>query len=212
MVNTDGIQTCSSFQPYGESKMEKQRCGWAKPTNPLYIEYHDREWGVPVHDDRLLFEFLVLESFQAGLSWEIVLKKRDAFRKAFADFSVTEVAAFDQKRSDELQNDAAIIRNKMKIAATINNAIHFIKVAEEFGSFDRYFWRFVEGKPIVNHWQALDQIPAHTKLSDAISKDLKQRGFKFLGTTIVYSHMQATGMINDHLVNCFRHQEVQQLG
>jgi DNA-3-methyladenine glycosylase I len=191
--------------------MEKQRCSWAKPTNPMYIDYHDREWGVPVHDDRVLFEFLVLESFQAGLSWEIVLKKREAFRMAFADFLVAKVASFGKKQIEALQNNAAIIRNKLKIEASVNNAIQLIKVAEEFGSFDHYIWRFAEGKPVVNHWQSLDQIPAHTDLSDAISKDLKQRGFKFLGTTIVYSHMQATGMINDHLISCFRFKEIQLL-
>ncbi len=191
--------------------MTIKRCGWAKPTNDLYLEYHDKEWGVPVHDDKILFEFLILESFQAGLSWEIILKKREDFRKAYADFEVEKVARFDKKKISSLLNNAAIIRNKLKINASVNNAEQFIKIQEAFGSFDSYIWRFVDGVPIVNQWKSLDQIPANTRLSDTISKDLKQRGFKFLGTTIVYSHLQATGLINDHLVDCFRYQEVQDL-
>ncbi len=188
--------------------MSKIRCGWVKPENELYLDYHDKEWGVPVHNDKILFEFLVLESFQAGLSWELILKKRENFRKAFANFEVEEVARFQEKKILELLNDASIVRNKLKINATINNAQKFIAVQEEFGSFDRYIWRFIDGKPIVNKWKTLKQVPANTALSDKISKDLKQRGFKFLGTTVVYSHLQATGLINDHIVDCFRYEEI----
>ncbi|MCG8335012.1 MAG: DNA-3-methyladenine glycosylase I [Proteobacteria bacterium] len=188
--------------------MSKIRCGWVKPENELYLDYHDKEWGVPVHNDKILFEFLVLESFQAGLSWELILKKRENFRKAFANFEVEEVARFQEKKILELLNDASIVRNKLKINATINNAQKFIAVQEEFGSFDRYIWRFIDGKPIVNKWKTLKQVPANTALSDKISKDLKQRGFKFLGTTVVYSHLQATGLINDHIVECFRYEEI----
>lgn len=188
--------------------MSKIRCGWVKLENELYLDYHDKEWGVPVHNDKILFEFLVLESFQAGLSWELILKKRENFRKAFANFEVEEVARFQEKKILELLNDASIVRNKLKINATINNAQKFIAVQEEFGSFDRYIWRFIDGKPIVNKWKTLKQVPANTALSDKISKDLKQRGFKFLGTTVVYSHLQATGLINDHIVECFRYEEI----
>ena len=188
--------------------MSKIRCGWVKPENELYLDYHDKEWGVPVHNDKILFEFLVLESFQAGLSWELILKKRENFRKAFANFEVEEVARFQEKKILELLNDASIVRNKLKINATINNAQKFIAVQEEFGSFDRYIWRFIDGKPIVNKWKTLKQVPANTALSDKISRDLKQRGFKFLGTTVVYSHLQATGLINDHIVECFRYEEI----
>ena len=191
--------------------MSKQRCGWAKPSNPKYIDYHDKEWGVPVHDDRTLFEFLLLESFQAGLSWEIILNKREGFKKAFANFDVEKIARFGKSKIIKLQNDTDIIRNKLKIAASINNAKEFINIQDEFGSFDQYIWRFVNNQPIVNHWKSLNQIPPNTALSDTISKKLKQRGFKFMGTTVVYSHMQATGMVNDHLVDCFRYQEVQEL-
>ncbi len=191
--------------------MDKPRCGWVKPTNQLYVDYHDKEWGVPVHDDRTLFEFLILESFQAGLSWEIVLKKRPAFRKAFANFAVEKVAGFNEKKIQSLLTNKDIIRNKLKINAAVNNAQRFIEIQEEFGSFDDYIWRFVDGQPLVNSWKSLDQIPANTELSDQLSKDLKKRGFKFLGTTVCYAHMQATGMVNDHLVSCFRYREVQQL-
>lgn len=187
------------------------RCGWAKPGNDLYLKYHDEEWGVPVHDDQTLFEFLVLESFQAGLSWELILKKRENFRKAFSNFEVEKVARFKEKKIQELLNDASIVRNKLKINATINNAQQFINIQEEFGSFDQYIWRFVDGQPIINKWKTLKQIPANTALSDKMSKDLKQRGFKFLGTTVVYSHLQATGLINDHIVDCFRYKEINEL-
>jgi DNA-3-methyladenine glycosylase I len=191
--------------------MEKTRCGWAKPSNELYIDYHDQEWGVPVHDDQTLFEFLILESFQAGLSWEIVLKKRQNFREAFAEFSVEKVSKFGENKIQSLLTNKGIIRNKLKIHSAVNNAARFIEIQEEFGSFDNYIWRFVDGKPIVNKWQITDQLPANTELSDKLAKDLKQRGFKFMGSTVCYAHMQATGMVNDHLVSCFRYHEVQQI-
>lgn len=180
------------------------RCPWANPKNPLYIKYHDEEWGVPVHDDRQIFEFLVLESFQAGLSWEIVLNKREGFRKAFDGFDPAKVAKYTEKRILKLKEDASIIRNEAKIRAAVNNAQRFLEVQEEFGSFERYIWGFIGGRPIVNSWKALSDLPARTPLSDTISADLKRRGFKFLGSTVVYAHMQATGMVDDHLVTCFR--------
>jgi DNA-3-methyladenine glycosylase I len=184
------------------------RCPWCG-TDPLYVKYHDEEWGVPVHDDRKHFEFLVLESMQAGLSWYIVLRKRENFREAFASFDPEKVAAFDQRKVEELVHDAGIIRNRAKILAAINNAARFVEVQKELGTFDNYFWSFVEYKPVINHWENLSQLPASTSLSDLISKDLKKRGFKFLGTTVIYAHMQAIGMVNDHLTNCFRWEEVQ---
>lgn len=189
--------------------MEKTRCGWVKMSNQKYVDYHDLEWGVPVHDDQRLFEFLILESFQAGLSWETVLNKRENFRKAFSKFDVEKVARFNSNSITRLQSDASIIRNKLKIEAAVNNAKQFIKIQGTFGSFNDYIWNFVDGKPIINRWKTLKEIPANTKLSDAISKDLKQRGFKFMGTTVVYSHLQATGIVNDHLIDCFRYLEVQ---
>lgn len=192
-------------------KMKKTRCAWAKPTNQLYIDYHDKEWGVPVYDDKTIFEFLVLESFQAGLSWEIILNKREGFKKAFDDFDFLKIASYDQNKISSLQKDTNIIRNKLKINAAVNNAQQVIKVIEEFGSFKNYIWDFVDGKPILNSWKELKQIPANTPLSDKISKELKKRGFKFMGTTVVYSHMQAIGMVNDHLVDCFRYEEVRAL-
>jgi DNA-3-methyladenine glycosylase I len=167
------------------------------------IQYHDEEWGKPLHDDQKLFEFLILEGMQAGLSWLIVLRKREAFRQAYENFDVEKVAAFDQKKVDELMSNPGIIRNKLKIEASINNAKRFLEVAKEFGSFDKYIWSFVGGKPIVNHWEKLSDLPAKTELSDKISNDLKKRGFKFVGSTVVYAHLQATGMVNDHLVSCF---------
>lgn len=186
-----------------------ERCLWCG-TDPLYVKYHDEEWGVPVHDDRKHFEFLVLESMQAGLSWYIVLRKRENFRKAFAGFDPEKVAAFDQKKVEELVQDAGIIRNRAKILAAINNAARFLEVKKEFGTFDNFFWSFVEYKPVINNWENLSQLPASTSLSDLISKDLKSRGFKFLGTTVIYAHMQAIGLINDHLIGCFRWHELQQ--
>ena len=187
---------------------EKQRCGWVPLKKPTYVSYHDEEWGVPVYDDVKMFEFLVLESFQAGLSWEIVLNKRENFRADFAQFDFNKVALFDDDKVQELLQDKGIVRNQLKIRAAINNAQRYLEVIEEFGSFCRYFWAFTEGKPMVNTFKILDEIPASTALSDSIAKDLKKRGFKFLGTTVVYAHMQAVGMVNDHLEECFRYSEV----
>jgi DNA-3-methyladenine glycosylase I len=185
----------------------KQRCSWSGK-DPIYIKYHDEEWGVPVHDDRKLFEFLILEGVQAGLSWLTVLKKRENYWKAYDNFDVKKVAAYGPGKIDELMNNEGLIRNRLKILASINNAQRFIEVQNEFGSFDKYIWSFVGGKPIVNHWESLSQVPATSPVSDKISKDMKKRGFKFAGSTIIYAHMQATGMVNDHLVSCFRHQEL----
>jgi DNA-3-methyladenine glycosylase I len=187
-----------------------KRCEWSSRGNEsIYLEYHDREWGVPVHDDRLLFEFLILEGAQAGLSWLTVLKKRDNYRKAFDNFDPKKVAKYDTKKINELLKDAGIIRNKLKIASTVQNAKSFIEVQEEFGSFDDYVWKFVpKGKTIKNKWKSLAEIPAKTVESDAMSKDLLKRGFKFVGSTICYAHMQATGMVNDHVTGCFRYNQV----
>lgn len=168
-------------------------------------KYHDEEWGRPLHDDQKLFEFLIMEGMQAGLSWLTILKKREAFRIAFDNFDVNKVAKYDQRKVDELMSNPAIIRNKLKIEASINNACRFLEVVNEFGSFDRYIWSFVNFQPIVNKFENLSELPAKTKLSDLISEDLKRKGFKFVGSTIIYAHMQATGMVNDHLTNCFCH-------
>lgn len=184
------------------------RCAWVPLNKPTYVKYHDEEWGVPIRDDRKMFEFLVLESFQAGLSWEIVLNKRDNFRKAFAEFDFHKVANFDEAKVQELLLDKGIIRNQLKIRATINNAQRYLEVIEEFGSFCSYFWGFVNEKPLVNSFKTMSDIPASTELSDRIAKDMKIRGFKFLGTTVIYAHMQAVGMINDHEVSCFRYDQV----
>lgn len=172
------------------------------------LEYHDREWGVPLHDDRLIFEFLVLEGMQAGLSWSTILHKRENFRKAFSGFDARKVAHFDHRKIENLLRDPGIIRNRLKIQAAVTNARQFIKVQEEFGTFDKYIWRFVDGRPKVNKLKSLRDIQATSKESDAMSKDLKARGFKFVGSTICYAHMQATGMVNDHLVTCFRYKEL----
>ncbi len=180
----------------------KIRCGWCEKDD-LYREYHDMEWGKPVYDDQQLFEFLILETFQAGLSWHMILKKRYNFRKAFADFDYQKVAHYDEDKIQELLLDAGIIRNKLKVRAAVANAIAFIKVQKEFGSFSNYIWKFTDGKPIDNSPKTLKEIPSSTPLSDAISKDLKKRGFKFAGTTVVYAHLQATGMVNDHLEDCW---------
>lgn len=179
-----------------------KRCSWA--TSPLMIKYHDKEWGVPVHDERKLFEFLVLEGVQAGLSWEIVLKKRENYRKAFHNFDPVKISKYTEKDIRRLLNDSGIIRNKLKITAAINNAKRFLEAQKEFGSFDKYIWSFVNNKPIRNKFRSLKDIPTRTELSDLISKDLKKRGFSFVGSTICYAHMQATGMVNDHVVSCFR--------
>ena len=180
----------------------KNRCAWCEKDD-LYRNYHDNEWGKPVYDDQMLFEFLILETFQAGLSWYMVLAKRDNFRKAFADFDYKIVSNYSEEKIQELLLDAGIIRNKLKVRAAVSNAIAFMKVQEEFGSFSKYIWNFTNGKPIDNNPKTLKHIPSSTPLSDAISKDLKKRGFKFVGTTVVYAHMQATGMVNDHVEDCW---------
>lgn len=185
----------------------KIRCDWVSDS-PLYIRYHDEEWGVPVHDDRKLFEFLTLESAQAGLSWYTILRKREHYREAFAGFDPEIVARYDERKLQELMQNEGIVRNRQKLEAAVRNAAAFLKIQEQFGSFDAYIWRFVDGRPIVNHWKELKDVPASTPISDALSKDLKQRGFSFVGTTICYAHMQATGMVMDHLTCCFRHQEL----
>ncbi len=187
--------------------MEKHKCGWCLG-DPLYEAYHDKEWGVPIFDDDALFEFLILETFQAGLSWITVLKKRENFRKAFDNFDYTTIAKYKQDKIDELLEDAGIIRNKLKIKATVSNAKAFMEVQKEFGTFSKYIWGFTNGKTIKNSLKNYKNAPANTPLSDTISKDLKKRGFKFVGSTVVYAHMQATGMVNDHEVNCFRYNEV----
>lgn len=184
------------------------RCPWVDLTKPDYIAYHDEEWGVPVHDDRTIFEFLTLEAAQAGLSWYTVLRKREAYKKAFAGFDPVKVARYGDRRLEALLNNPGIIRNRQKLLAAVNNARRFVEVQEKFGSFDRYIWRFVDGKPLVHRIKALRDYPATSRESDALAKDLKQRGFKFVGSTICYAHMQATGMINDHAVRCFRRLEI----
>jgi DNA-3-methyladenine glycosylase I len=187
----------------------RKRCEWVNPDDPLMLDYHDREWGVPVHDDRKHFEFLVLEAAQAGLSWSTVLRKREGYRRAFSDFDPQKVARYTDKRIEALTLDPSIIRNRMKIAAAVRNARQFLAVSQEFGSFDSYAWQFVDGRPTVNRRKSTKDIPATSPQSDAFSKDLKQRGFSFVGSTIIYAHMQAIGMVNDHLVDCFRYREVQ---
>ncbi|WP_396602891.1 DNA-3-methyladenine glycosylase I [Algibacter sp. R77976] len=187
--------------------MKKHRCGWCVGDN-LYEAYHDNEWGVPVYNDDKLFEFLILETFQAGLSWITVLRKRENFKKAFDNFNYKKIANYQQAKIDALLQDAGIIRNKLKVNATVSNAIAFMKIQEEFGSFSKYFWSFVDDKPIKNSIKNYKDAPGNTPLSDIISKDLKKRGFKFVGSTVVYAHMQATGMVNDHEVGCFRYNEV----
>ncbi len=186
---------------------DKVRCGWAGE-EPLYVAYHDEEWGVPLHDDRALFEFLVLEGAQAGLSWWTILNKRENYRRAFDGFDPAAVAAYDEAKIAALLNDPGIVRNRLKINAAVRNARAFLRVQEEFGSFDAYMWGFVGGVPIVNRWESLRQIPAETAESRALSTDLKRRGFSFVGPTIMYAHMQAVGMVNDHLVSCFRYGEI----
>ena len=183
------------------------RCGWAK--NDPAIKYHDAEWGVPVRDDRKLFEFLILEGAQAGLSWDTILRKRENYRVAFDDFDAEKIAVYDEAKRAELLSNEGIIRNRLKIAAAVQNAKAFLKIQAEFGSFDSYIWNFVGGKPIVNSWQNLSEVPAKTSVSDAMSADLKKRGFNFVGSTIMYALMQACGLVNDHLIDCFRYNEVQ---
>ena len=189
---------------------DKKRCGWVSD-DPLYLDYHDREWGVPLHDDRRLFEMIILEGAQAGLSWITVLKKRENYRLAFNQFDVQKIARYDARKKRSLMNNAGIIRNRLKIDATIGNARAFLEIVEEHGSFSDYIWSFVDGRPLVNRWRTLADVPVSTQQSDALSKALKSRGFKFVGTTICYSFMQAVGMINDHVTTCFRHAEVDKL-
>lgn len=184
-----------------------ERCGWGT-SNPLMMEYHDKEWGVPLHEEQRLFEFLVLEGMQAGLSWQTILNKREAFRAAFDNFNPNIVSTYDEGKVIELMSNAGIIRNKLKIDACINNAKRFIDVQNEFGGFDAYIWKFVDFKPVINKFTTLKEIPAKTALSDTISADLKKRGFKFIGSTVIYAHLQATGVVNDHLVSCFRYSEI----
>jgi DNA-3-methyladenine glycosylase I len=186
---------------------EESRCPWCLKFDQ-YINYHDTEWGVPVHNDRVHFEFLVLEGAQAGLSWSMILKKREGYRKLFADFDPVKVARFSELKLEKILLNPAIVRNRLKVYATVNNAKRFLEVQIEFGSFDNYIWQFVNGKPIVNYWNRMSQVPAITKESDALSKDLIKRGFKFVGSTVIYAHMQACGLVNDHLVDCWRHKEV----
>lgn len=187
-----------------------ERCSWCG-NDPLYMKYHDEEWGLPLHDDRKHFEFLVLESAQAGLSWITILRKRENYKKAYDNFNPELVAQYSEQKIEELLKNEGIIRNRRKIEASINNAKMFLKIQNEFGSFDNYIWAFVDYKPVINKWENISNLPANTELSDKVSKDLKKRGFKFLGSTIVYSHLQAIGIINDHVLNCFRHKEVQNL-
>jgi DNA-3-methyladenine glycosylase I len=185
-----------------------KRCAWVSVDDPLMLQYHDREWGVPVHDDHRHFEFLLLEGAQAGLSWTIVLKKREGYRRAFEGFDPEKVARFSVRRIEKLASNSEIIRNRMKIEAAVRNARAFLKIQQEFGSFDSYCWRFVGGQPKLNRWKIMRQIPATSVESDTFSKDLKGRGFSFVGSTVVYAHMQAVGMVNDHLITCFRYREV----
>ncbi len=188
----------------------QKRCTWVPDNHPLYTEYHDEEWGVPVHDDRKLFEMLILEGAQAGLSWATILQKRENYRAAFDNFDPEKIARYNQTRQQALLADAGIVRNRLKIAATITNARVFLEVQQQYGSFNAYIWQFVGGKPIVNRWRSLNEVPTKTPQSDAMSKDLKKRGFKFVGSTICYAFMQAVGMVNDHIVDCFRYHELTQ--
>lgn len=192
-------------------KREVKRCPWASDkSGPLYVKYHDEEWGVPVHDDRVHFEFIVLDGAQAGLSWSTILNKRENYRRAFAGFDPAKVAKFGKRRVERLLQDRGIVRNRLKVEAAVQNARAFLRIQKEFGSFDKYIWSFVGGKTRHNRWTRVRQIPAETPESRAMSKDLKQRGFRFVGPTICYAYMQAAGMVNDHLVDCFRHRQVKQ--
>jgi DNA-3-methyladenine glycosylase I len=186
---------------------EVKRCGWSG-TDPLYTSYHDAEWGVPQHDDRVLFEYLLLDGAQAGLSWITILRKRDGYRRAFDQFDAEKIARYDQAKIAALLNDSSIVRNRLKIEAAVHNARAYLAVREQFGSFDRYLWQFVDGKPIQHRFNTLTELPATTPVSDQLSHDLRKRGFKFVGSTIVYAFMQGAGMVNDHLLSCFRYQEV----
>lgn len=186
---------------------ELERCAWSG-SDPLYVQYHDQEWGAPLHDEQKLFEFLVLEGMQAGLSWITILRKRENFRRAFDQFDAHKIARYKERKIEALMQDAGIIRNRQKILATVDNARAFLKVQDEFGSFDKYMWGFVNGKPVVNRWKTLKEIPAKTPLSETISKDMVGRGFRFVGPTIVYAHLQATGVVQDHLISCFRYKQL----
>ncbi|MFH2035991.1 MAG: DNA-3-methyladenine glycosylase I [Candidatus Zixiibacteriota bacterium] len=186
---------------------EKERCGWAG-SDPLYVAYHDEEWGVPVFDDQKLFEFLILEGAQAGLSWSTILNKREGYRKAFADFDPVKVARFTPAKIEKLLLNPSIVRNRLKVESAVSNAKAFLKVQKEFGSFSKYIWSFVDGQPIQNSFKTMKEIPPKTELAEKISKDLKKRGFRFVGPTIIYAHMQATGMVNDHITTCFRYKEL----
>ncbi len=189
----------------------KKRCEWAANAGPLDIEYHDLEWGVPCYDDRVLFEFLILEGAQAGLSWSTILKKRDGYREAFSQFDAQKISRYTDKKIERLLQNPDIVRNRLKVEATRINAKQFLKIQKEFGSFNDYIWRFVNGRPIQNRWKTLKEVPVSTPESDAMSKDLKKRGFKFVGTTICYAYMQAVGMVNDHTIDCFRYQTVKKM-
>jgi len=193
------------------AKTTPTRCAWCEGSNENYVAYHDKEWGVPVRDDRGQFEFLVLEGAQAGLSWSTILNKREGYRRNFADFDPAKVARFTKRRIDRILTDPGVVRNRLKVESAVTNAQAFLAVQAEFGSFSDYFWRFVDGKPIQNRFLRDSDVPATSDLSDTISRDLKQRGFKFVGSTIIYAHMQATGMVNDHITACFRHDEVAKL-
>lgn len=182
-----------------------KRCPWSEGVSPTYLEYHDREWGVPVHDDRKQFEFLILEGAQAGLSWATILHRREGYRRAFAGFDPIKVARFTPARIEKLLKDPGIIRNRLKVAAAVDNARAFLELQAEAGSFDAYIWKFVDGRPVRNRWRSQSQVPATSPVSDALSKDMKKRGFRFVGSTTLYAHLQATGLINDHIVSCFRH-------
>ncbi|MDH5277186.1 MAG: DNA-3-methyladenine glycosylase I [Gammaproteobacteria bacterium] len=183
------------------------RCPWSEGVSPTYLEYHDREWGVPVHDDRKQFEFLILEGAQAGLSWSTILHRREGYRRAFAGFDPEKVARFTPARIEKILRDPGVIRNRLKVAATVHNARAFLDLQAALGSFDAYIWNFVDGRPLRNRWRRQSDVPATSPVSDALSKDMKKRGFRFVGSTILYAHLQATGLINDHLVSCFRHAE-----
>lgn len=189
----------------------KNRCEWCEDTFPEYVRYHDQEWGVPIVDDQTQFEFLVLESAQAGLSWSTIIKKREGYRNAFDNFDVEKVANYDEDKIRELKNNPNIVRNELKIRSAVNNAQKFIAIQQEFGSFCKYIWSFVDGRPINNHWTSLDEIPTTTPAAKKLADDLKQRGFKFVGATTIYAHMQATGLVNDHEISCFRHNQIENI-
>ena len=210
LIQSQRVQS-GTISLMGDIKDGKKRCKWALGVNQRYVDYHDDEWGAPVRDDRTQFEFLVLEGAQAGLSWSTILNKRDGYRKAFANFDPQKVARFNSRSVERLINDASIVRNRLKIESAINNARRFLEVKKEFGAFHNYIWSFVNGKAKQNHWKTDRHVPATSKESDALSKDLKQRGFKFVGSTIVYAHMQATGLVNDHVVSCYRHDECKKM-